>query len=139
MSDRLEAVLELTARLSDLVTEEIRLLEAREPHKLSGHEDERTRLSMLYAREMQALKADRDAVRAAGDERLARLRDETAAFNEMLDRHRGLVARMRKVTEGIIRTIADEAAAQRAPVTTYGASGVAAPSGPASIALNKKV
>ena len=33
----------------------------------------------------------------------------------------------------------DEAAAQRAPVTTYGASGVAAPSGPASIALNKKV
>ncbi len=139
MSDRLEAVLELTARLSDLVTEEIRLLEAREPHKLSGHEDERTRLSMLYAREMQALKADRDAARAAGDERLARLRDETAAFNEMLDRHRSLVTRMRKVTEGIIRTIADEAAAQRAPSTTYGASGVATQTGPASIALNQKI
>lgn len=140
MSDRIDVILDLTKRLSDLVEREIALIEAREPQRIGDLEEERSRLTTLYAREMQAVKSDPAAVRQAGRDRIARLRDETHAFNASLDRHQRLIARMRRVTEGIVKTVADEAARQRTPKTVYGAGGTAAYARQATpIAINRKV
>ena len=140
MSDRLDVILDLTKRLSALVEREITLLQTRQPHKLAEHEEERTRLSLLYAREMQAMRADPGAVRAMDRQRIEQLKDDTAAFNVALDRHKRLVARMRKVTEGIIKSIADEAVRQKAPRSVYGATGYAAPTKVAApLAINRKI
>ncbi len=140
MGDRIDVILDLTKRLSALVEREIALIEAREPQRLSELEDERTRLSTLYAREMQAVKSDPAAVRAAGRDRIQRLRDETAGFNASLDRHQRLVTRMRRVTEGIVKAVADEASRQRTPKTVYGASGTSAyRAAAAPIAINRKI
>ncbi|MBL9011721.1 MAG: hypothetical protein JNL56_11145 [Alphaproteobacteria bacterium] len=140
MSDRLDLILDLTRRLSGLVEQEIALIEARQPQRLAALEDERTRLALLYAREMQAAKSDPASVRKAGPERLRQLRDETAAFNAALDRHQRLIARVRRVSEGIVKAVADEAARQRTPKTVYGASGTTyGRPGAAPIAINQKI
>jgi hypothetical protein len=140
MNERIDLILDLTRRLSALVEREIALIQAHEPQRLSEHEDERSRLSLLYAREMQSLRADPEAARRAEHDRLQRLKDETKAFNETLDRHQRLIKRMRHVTEGIVKAVSDEAAKQSAPRTTYGMSGHTAPArGPAPLAINRKV
>ena len=40
-----------------------------------------------------------------------------------IERHQRLIARVRHVSEGIIKAVADEASRQRAPKTVYGAGG----------------
>lgn len=141
MSDRIDVLIDITRKLSRMVEEEIEMMERRTPQMLAQHEDERTRLAMTYSREMQAMREDPDAVRRITRERIEQLKDETAAFNGALDRHRRLIARMRRVTEGIVKSVADEAAAQRAPRTAYARPGTAAAAyaKPAPIALNRKV
>jgi hypothetical protein len=140
MNDRVDVLLDLTRRLSGLVELEIKLIEQREPLRLNDLEEERSRLALLYAREMQAVKSDPAAMKKVARDRIERLREETAAFNASLDRHQRLIARMRRVTEGIVKTIADEASRQRAPKTGYGASGATPYRAPATpIAINRKV
>ncbi len=140
MNERIDLILDLTRRLSQLVEREIALIQAQEPHRLAEHEEERSRLSLLYAREMQTLRADPQAARRAEEERLERLRVETKAFNDTLERHQRLIQRMRHVTEGIVKAVADEAARQSAPRTGYGMSGYTnAARGPAPLAINRKV
>lgn len=140
MADRVDVILELTRQLSQLVAREMELIEAREAHRLTDLEEERSRFSLLYTREMQAAKADPASMKKAGPEKLRRLRDETAAFNAAIDRHQRLIARVRHVSEGIIKAVADEASRQRAPKTVYGASGTTyGRTGAAPIAINQKI
>ncbi|BCW88152.1 hypothetical protein sos41_12900 [Alphaproteobacteria bacterium SO-S41] len=140
MSDRIDVILDLTRRLSALVEREISLIEAHQPNSIGEFEEERTRLSLLYSREMQAVKSDPAAVKKSSRDRIERLREETASFNASLDRHQRLIARMRRVSEGIVKTIADEAARQRAPKSSYGASGGASYRAKATpIAINRKI
>ena len=54
MADRVDVILELTRQLSQLVAREMELIEAREAHRLTDLEEERSRFSLLYTREMQA-------------------------------------------------------------------------------------
>ncbi|MCC6919530.1 MAG: hypothetical protein IT548_10020 [Alphaproteobacteria bacterium] len=140
MNERIDLILDLTRRLSQLVEREIALIQAQEPHRLAEHEEERSRLSLLYAREMQSLRANPDVARRAEQSRLDSLRAETKAFNETLERHQRLIARMRHVTEGIVKAVADEAARQNAPRTSYGMSGYTNPGrGAAPLAINRKI
>lgn len=142
MTDRIDVLIDLTRKLSAMVEDEIGMIKRRTPHRLAENEDERSRLALLYAREMQSLRAEPVDVRAVTRERIERLKDETASFNGALDRHRRLIARMRRVTEGIIKAVADEAANQRAPKTGYtrpGTAPVAYARGAAPLAVNRKV
>jgi len=140
MNERIDLILDLTRRLSQLVEREIALIQAQEPHRLGEQEEERSRLSLLYAREMQSLRADPEAARRSDQERLDSLRAETKAFNETLERHQRLIKRMRHVTEGIVKAVADEAARQSAPRTGYGMSGYTnAARNAAPLAINRKI
>ena len=89
---------------------------------------------------MQAVQSDPAAVKKSGRDKIERLRAETANFNASLDRHQRLIARMRRVTDGIVKTIAEDAARHRAPKANYGASGAASYRAKATpIAINRKV
>ncbi len=137
---RIDTILDITRRLTSLLEREMAMIEARTPARLSELEDERSRLSLLYSREMQAVAANAADLRVSPPERLAILRDETKGFHTLLDRHQRMVARMRRVTEGIVKTIADEAQRQKNPRAGYAAGGQAAGrTGAAPLAINAKV
>lgn len=142
MTGRFDVLLDLTRRLSAMVEDEIRMIESRNPHRLAEHEEERSRLALLYQRELQAMRESPAEIRALTREKIEQLKDETATFNGALDRHRRMISRMRRVTEGIIKAVADEATQQRAPKVTYGRGGIAASYGrsaAAPLAINRKV
>jgi uncharacterized protein YdcH (DUF465 family) len=140
MTTRVETLLGLTRRLSALVADEIALIEARDTGGLAARAEERDRLTALYAREMNAARAE-PGFRASPQAKLSELKDETARFTAALDRHRRLVERMRRVTEGIVKAVADEAARARLPRPGYGpGAAAAAPSRLAApVVLNARV
>ncbi len=137
---RIDTILDITRRLTALLEREMAMIEARTPGRLAELEDERNRLSLLYSREMQAIAANAAEFRTLPRERINALRDETASFHSLLDRHQRMVARMRRVTEGIVKTIADEAQRQKGPRTGYAPTGRAAPgTAAAPLAINSRV
>lgn len=121
---RIDTILDITRRLTALLEREMALIEAKTPARLSEFDDERSRLSLLYSREMQAVAANPGDFRALPRDRVAALRDETSSFHTLLDRHQRLVARMRRVSEGIVKTIADEAQRQKNPRAGYAPGGL---------------
>ena len=54
---RIDTILDITRRLTALLEREMALIEAKTPARLAELEDERSRLSLLYSREMQAVAA----------------------------------------------------------------------------------
>jgi hypothetical protein len=137
---RIDTILDITRRLTALLEREIGLIEAKTPARLAEMEDERTRLSLLYGREMQAVAASPAEFQTLPQDRLALLRDETKIFHGLLSRHQRLVSRMRRVTEGIVKTIAEEASRQKSPRTGYAPSGRAAsPLATSPLAINSRI
>jgi hypothetical protein len=137
---RIDTILDITRRLTSLLEREIGLIEARTPARLSELEEERSRLALIYGREMQAVASSATEFRTLPQDRLALLRDETKTFQSLLGRHQRLVSRMRHVTEGIVKTIADEASRQKSPRAGYAPTGRATPAGiSAPLAINSKV
>jgi hypothetical protein len=56
----------------------------------------------------------------------------------VLGRHGRSVKAAKIVTEGLVRTIAEEVAARRAPAAGYGARGKARPGDASAITLNRR-
>jgi hypothetical protein len=139
-ASQLDTLLQLTRRLSDLVAREIAMIEARTPDRIAEHAPERDRLSALYAREMNAARAEPTLLKMAPPAALEALKQETARFNDALDRHRRLLTRMRRVTEGIVKAVAGEASKAVAPRAAYGPGAkAAAPRYAAPVAVNAKI
>jgi len=137
---RVDTLLDITRRLTALLEREMALIEAKTPARLSELEEERSRLSLLYSREMQAVAANPAEFRTLPQDRLTKLRDETKTFHELLDRHQRMVARARRVTEGIVKTIADEAQRQKSPRAGYAPGGqVSGRATAAPLAINAKI
>lgn len=136
---RIETLRDITRRLSALLEREIALIEAKTPARLSELEEERSRLSLLYSREMQTVASNAAAFRALPKEGLERLRDETQLFHALLARHQRLIARMRRVSEGIVKAIADEAQRQKNPRTAYAPGGRTAAAPATPLAINARV
>jgi hypothetical protein len=53
---------------------------------------------------------------------IERLKAASLKLRETLNKHARLLSRLRRVSEGLIKTIADEVAAKRAPALGYGPS-----------------
>ncbi len=137
---RVDTILDITRRLTALLEREMALIEAKTPARLAELEDERSRLSLLYSREMQAVAANPADFRTLPQPELTKLRDETKVFHALLDRHQRMVARARRVTEGIVKTIADEAQRQKSPRTGYAPGGQSSGRNAAApLAINAKV
>lgn len=121
-SARARDLIQLTERLTGLVEKEILLIAERKPQELSRLDDERTRLAALYAREMTGIRREKGALSGASPDLRMALTTATERFRSALDKHRLAVERVRRVTEGIVKAIADDIAARTQPPVGYGSS-----------------
>lgn len=136
-ADRVDQLIILTERLTDLIGQECRAFEARRPHEAVGNIDETSRLANLYRHESLRVRADVGLVQGAPLEKRMRLIRATEAFDAVLARHGRALEAAKTVTEGIVRAVAEEVANNRATGAGYGPS-AAATSGPATaVTLNR--
>ncbi|MFQ5533271.1 MAG: hypothetical protein ACE5EM_00420 [Sphingomonadales bacterium] len=138
----LARVLTLTERLTALITQESALLHERRAREITDFHAEKIRLSELYAREMETLRRNSSLIKTAPPAEMARFKQLTALFREALAENKRIVQALKSVTEGMIRSIADEVTRRNNPVNGYGGDAVLKRQGapaPTSIALNQVI
>jgi hypothetical protein len=138
-ADRVEQLVILTERLTELIADQALAFEQRRPQDAAALLEETSRLANLYRHESTRVRADTAMVAAAPLEARTRLVRATEAFDAVLARQGRALEAARTVTEGLVRCIADEVAAQRTQGSTYCAAGRQAPGASATaITLNKR-
>ena len=136
--DRCDQLLALTRRLTDAIAAETRAFEARRPHEAAAGQAAAAELATAYRVESARVKRDPSLLSAASPERRSRLTAATVGFEAALARHGRALAAAKEVTEGLVRAIATEVAAARAPTAGYGAQGRSAAGDASAITLNTR-
>lgn len=138
-ADRVEQLVMLTERLTELIADQAQAFEQRRPRDAAAMLEEVSRLANLYRHESARVRADLSMIAAAPPEARTRLVRATEAFDAVLARQGRAIEAARTVTEGLVKCIADEVAAQRTQGSTYGSTGRQAPGASATaITLNKR-
>ena len=136
--DRVEQLILLTERLTQLVALEAQAFENRRPQDAAIHVGETSRLANVYRHESAKVRANPDMVAAATLAQRTRLIRATEAFDAVLARQGRALDAAKTVTEGLVRAIAEEVATQRQKGATYDADGVAPAAGATAITLNQR-
>ncbi len=131
---RVRALMEITQSLSAIFAEENELLETRRPREIAPLQAEKARLAAAYAQSIRDVAKNRAAVQSADNSLLQELRDITTAFEARAARQRALLEGAAKAGEGVVKAIAEEAAAQG---TAQGYGLDAAAPKPAPISINE--
>jgi len=138
-ADRVEQLIILTERLTELITGQTEAFEDRRPQDAAGLLEETSRLANLYRHESMRVRADPRMVEGAPVAARKRLIQATEAFDAILARQGRAIEAARTVTEGLVKCIAEEVAVQRTRGISYGASGVQTTSVAATaITLNRR-
>ncbi|MBW8813889.1 MAG: flagellar basal body protein [Caulobacterales bacterium] len=139
-TDRVEQLILLTDRLTELIAKQAQAFESRRPQDAAALLEETTRLANLYRHESARVRADPRLVSSAPKELRLRLVRSTEAFDAVLARQGRAIEAARVITEGLVKCIADEVASQRTQGATYGAAGrqAAIPAAATAITLNKR-
>lgn len=139
-ADRVDQLIILTERLTDVVAQQCQSFEQHRPQDAGGLMEEATRLANLYRHESSRVRADPGLVMAAPAEMRQQLIRATEAFDAVLARHGRAVMAAKFITEGLVRSIAEEVASQRDGLASYG-PGARAPTsvnGARAITLNRR-
>jgi hypothetical protein len=141
-AERVEQLITLTDRLTMLVAEQAKAFEDRRPQDAAIHVEETSRLANLYRHESARVRANPGLISASPAPLRLRLRRSTEAFDAVLARQARALEAAKTVTEGLVRAIAEEVAAQRqrgAP-DGYGSNGerTAKPVDGSAITLNRR-
>lgn len=137
--DRVEQLILLTERLTELIAEQAAAFEQRRPQDAAAKLEETSRLANLYRHESTRVRAQPELISSAPVALRTRLVRATEAFDAVLARQGRAVDAARTVTEGLVKAIADEVAAQRSKGISYGASGRTSTTGTATaITLNRR-
>ncbi len=139
--DRIEAMIRLTERLTELLAEQAVAFEARRPQDAAANMDETTRLANTYRHEAQRLRASPGEIEGAPLPQRQRLMRATEAFDAVVARQGRALHAAKTITEGLVHAIANEVARQRTANAGYGPRGVKTqgPAGAtASITLNQR-
>jgi len=138
-ADRVEQLLLVTERLTELVIEETRRIDAREPPLDGALGDEKQRLANAYRLELARIKDDKTLVEGAPSALLAKLRESTSHLQDMLATHEIALSAVKLITEGMVHAMAEEVARQQGGEAQYGAhGGLAAPAGPRPAVLDRQ-
>ncbi|CAN7357407.1 flagellar basal body protein [Phenylobacterium sp. LjRoot219] len=119
-TDRVEQLIILTERLTDVVAQQAHCFEAHRPQDAAALTEEASRLANLYRHESGRVRADPGLVTAAPSDRRRALVRATEAFDVELARHGRAVMAAKFITEGLVRSIAEEVASQREQLSGYG-------------------
>lgn len=139
-TERVEQLILLTDKLTALIAEQAQAFEGRRPQDAAAMLGDITPLANLYRHESAKVRADPGLVTAAAPDARKRLVQATEAFDAVLARQGRAIEAARVITEGLVKCIADEVAAQRTQATTYGSAGVqkATPYAASAITLNRR-
>lgn len=139
-NDRVDQLVILTERLTDLIAKEATAFENRRPQDAAQYVEETAKLANLYRHESARVRANIALISSADAALRQRLVRATEAFDAVLARQARALNAARTVTEGLVKAVAEEIANQRAPASGYGAG--ARMNNPVSsgtaITLNKK-
>ena len=138
-TERAEQMISLTERLTELIAQEALAFEQRRPQDAAIHLDETSKLANLYRHESARIRANPGLVSPAPLAVRTRLIRATEAFDAVLARQGRALEAAKTVTEGLVRAIAEEVAAQRSSAIGYGPGGASSAINAAtSITLNKR-
>ncbi|MEO1251089.1 MAG: hypothetical protein AAFW81_01930 [Pseudomonadota bacterium] len=132
---RVRELMIITRDLSAIFAKENELLETRRPREIAPLQTEKARLAAAYAQAIRDAAKNRAAFSAAEPGLLSELRDITAGFEERAARQRALLDGARQASEGVVKAIAEEAAAQN-PDGAYSSYPKSADAAPVSINEN---
>lgn len=134
---RLAELVVIVGRLAAAIERERASFATRRPRELACMLGENQALAERYADEMRFLAKERTWIEAASPSARERLRGAVQDLRALLaDYLRAILAR-RTVVEGLVRTLGQEVARQREPLTVYGGAGAAASRGAAAIAFDQ--
>lgn len=141
-ADRVDQLILLTERLTELVAAQALAFEQHRPQDAAQSIEETSKLANLYRHESAKVRANPRLIAGAPLGQRARLTRATEAFDAVLARQARALNAAKTVTEGLVRAIAEEVAAQRqrgAP-EGYGPKGqrTAKPADGSAITLNKR-
>ena len=133
-SERVRALMEITRSLSDIFAKENELLSNQRPREIAPLQAEKARLAAAYAQSIRDVAHNRAAVQSADSGLLKELREITTAFEQRAARQRALLEGAAKAGEGVVKAIAEEAAAQQ----SAGNYGPGEQSGAAPVSINER-
>lgn len=119
-ADRVDQLIILTERLTDLIVKEAQAYESHRPQEAAHQVEETQRLANIYRHESMRVRADPGLVQGAPSAMRQKLVRATEAFDAVLARHGRAIAAAKTVTEGLVRAIAEEVASQRERTSSYG-------------------
>ncbi len=123
INDRIEQLISVTERLSELMTAEIAALKARKLDASSTDWNEKEQLAHTYRLEMTDLARTPDALVAANANLRKIFFERVRTFQSILAEHNKALTAMREITEGLVENIAREVAAETNGPQGYGAHG----------------
>jgi hypothetical protein len=135
-TDRVEQLIVLTDRLTQLIALEAQAFEARRPHEAAQYLDETQRLANLYRHESTRIRQEPAMVASAPADQRTRLLRATEAFDAVLARQARALEAAKTVTEGLVRAIAEDVASQRSAGLGY--SGLSDAGSATAITLNQR-
>jgi len=138
-TERVEQLILLTERLTELVAQSAQAFEARRPQDAAGLVGETGRLANLYRHESTRIRGNPCVIAGVSLTQRTRLVRATEAFDAVLARQARAVGAAKTVTEGLVRTIAEEVATRRQKGASYGADATTAATPAATaITLNRR-
>jgi hypothetical protein len=138
--DRVDQLVILTERLTDLIAKEATAFENRRPQDAAQYVEETAKLANLYRHESARVRANIALISGADAALRQRLVRATEAFDAVLARQARALNAAKTVTEGLVRAIAAEVAEQRPTASGYGpgAQGAAYRQNGTAITLNQR-
>jgi hypothetical protein len=133
----LEGMVTLTERLTQLLADQARAFEQHRPQDAAAGLPEVTRLTADYRAGSAHVRGNPQLVQTASPQLRARLLRATEAFEAVLQRQGRALAASKTVTEGLVRAVAEEIAAQRSVGQAYGPGATRRPLATA-ITLNQR-
>lgn len=138
-ADRMDQLIELTERLTQLIAEQAQAFESRRPQDAARDIHETSRLANIYRHEAQRIRSDPHALTSLTFSQRRRLIRATEAFDAVIARQGRALGAAKTITEGLVHAIATEIDAQRNAGASYGPGGVKSAGGAAtSVTLNRR-
>ena len=142
---RLRDLIVVAGRLITLVTEETRQLESYHTDEIGALQDEKARLTRLYAGLVRDLKRDPELLSAADKAVREELSDVLQRFSAAADANASALEMARAANERVMHAIIEAASAQQNAVAGYSRTGTAATptraqtARPLSISVNQRL
>lgn len=135
---QLQKLISLTEKLNVRLKQELELIRSHKAADMAHGMAETAEMANEYRRESARLKSNPGLVANAPLALKKKLIEVTETFDETLATHSEAIEAARRISEGLVRTIASETASARAMGTGYGATGHAARGDGRAVALDRK-